>query len=234
MNGIGAIFVLFGGLLIAILPVVIVVSVVAHRNERERRRRIAQWATDNGWSVVQDPAVDWKRQLPGGRRGRVPLLVHAWLGDFTVAVADYNHTTVSSTPDGRGGSTMTTTTHHLLVTTIRLPHRYPAITITPRGAFSRLGRTMFGDGATATGHAEFDRRFRIRTRHPDLARDLVGPALIAEHLAGSVPVWSLADHDLLAVQQGRLADPEQIPALVEPLRQVAHLLATAPRPPLTR
>lgn len=62
-------------------------------------------------------------------------------------MADYTFTTVtqSSGPDRQ--STMTTTTRHdLLVTTVRLPHRYPAIAVVRRGALSKLGRVMFGDG----------------------------------------------------------------------------------------
>jgi hypothetical protein len=221
-----AIIVLVFALLIAVL---IVGLVVAHRNERERLRRIARWAADHGWAIVQDPAVDWSCQLPGGRGARVPLLVHAWLGDFTVGVADYTYTTVTHSNNANGGTSTTTVTHALLVTAIRLPQRLPAIAVVRRGALSRLGRAMFGDGASATGNAEFDRRFRIRTRHPDLAHALVGPALIAEHLAESIPTWSLADHDLLTWQAGRISDPAQIPALVEPLMRVARLLATTPR-----
>lgn len=50
---------------------------------------------------------------------------------------------------------------------------------------------MFGADATATGHKDFDRQFRVHTKNPTLVRTLLGPALITEHLAGRVPrgIW---------------------------------------------
>jgi hypothetical protein len=167
------------------------------------------------------------RQLPS-QRGRVPLLAYNWLDALIVGVADYTYTTVRYSTGPNGQALPTTTTHTLLVTAVRLPHRYPAIAVVRRGALSRLGRTLFGDGASATGNAEFDRRFRIRTRHPDLARALVGPALIAEHLAEHIPTWSLADHDLITWREGKITDPELIPALAAPLMRVARLLRPTP------
>jgi hypothetical protein len=92
------------------------------------------------------------------------------------------------------------------------------------GALSRLGRSMFGDNAAATGHAAFDRQFRVQTRHPALAHSLLGPALITEHLAGRVPEWSLADRDLLTWQYGYISSPDQIVTFAAPLVRVAQLL----------
>jgi hypothetical protein len=108
------------------------------------------------------------RQLPS-QRGRVPLLAYNWLDALIVGVADYSYTTTVRYSTGPNGQALpTTTTHTLLVTAVRLPYRYPAIAVVRRGALSRLGRTLFGDGASATGNAEFDRRFRIRTATPTL------------------------------------------------------------------
>jgi hypothetical protein len=76
---------------------------------------------------------------------------------------------------------------------------------------------MFGDNATATGHDSFDRRFRVQATDPAYAWSLVGPALITEHLAGTVPEWTLAGRDLLTWQSGALTDPRRIPSLAAPL-----------------
>lgn len=213
---------------VVLLSLVVIACIVAARKERERRSRIARWAARRGWRVQLNPSVPWIRLLPGTHRRGVSLLVHGHLDGRTVAVADYSYTTTSSSTDSSGRSSTSTTTHHLVVTAVRLPHPYPAIAITRRGALSRLGRSMFGDGATATGVTEFDRRFRIRTRHPELVRPIFGPALIAEHLADSVPEWSIADHDLVAWRPGRITDPEQIPAIAARLVRVARHLASAP------
>lgn len=114
--------------------------------------------------------------------------------------------------------------HRYLVTAVRLTASYPPLAVQPRGGLSRLGRAMFGDNAAATGYDTFDRQFRVHTRDPAYARTLVGLALIAEHLAGRVPEWSLAGYDLLAWQSGHLSDPHQIPTLAARLVRVAELL----------
>jgi hypothetical protein len=214
---------LFGPFGLLLLGAALIFAIVDVQRKRKRHDRIAQWAAEHCWSITKKPAVSWAGQLPG-RNGRVRLLVCASIGGLTVGVAEYTYTTSS----GSSGPS-SNTTKNLLVTTIRLPHRYSAIAVVRRGVLSQLGRAMLGDTAFATGDAEFDDRFRIDTRHPDLARALVGPALIAEHLAEHIPTWSLADHDLLTWQDGKIGDPEQIPALVEPLMRVAQLLPPMPR-----
>jgi hypothetical protein len=217
--------VLIGVLLISLL---IAVILTAKRRERERQDRIARWAAEHGWSIMKNPSISWIDQLPS-RQGRIPLLVYGSLNGLTVGVAEYTYTTVTQSTGPNGQPSTTTITHALLVTAVRLPHRYPAVAVVRRGVLSRLSRAVFGEGATATGNAEFDRRFRIRTRHPDVARALIGPAVIVEHLADYLPTWSLADQDLLTWREGRITDPGQIPALVEPLMRVAYLLASTPR-----
>jgi hypothetical protein len=57
-----------------------------------------------------------------------------------------------------------------------------------------------------------------------LARSLLGPTLIHEHLAGRVPAWSLAGQDLLTWRSGAISDPNQIPGMTAGLIRVAELL----------
>jgi hypothetical protein len=204
--------------LVVLLVVLVVVSV---RRERERRDRIRRWAMRYGWNVAARPAVDWATRLPGRERRGVSLLVSGMVHGWPVGVADYSYTT-ESMADSRGSRS--TTTHYLIVTAIRLAAPYPPLAVQPRGGLSRLGRAMFGDNAAATGHDTFDRQFRVQTKDPALARTLLGPALITEHLAGRVPEWSLAGHDLLTWQSGHLNDPRQIPTLAASLVRVADLL----------
>ena len=75
-----------------------------------------------------------------------------------------------------------------------------------------------------TGNADFDRQFRVKTKDPATSRGVVGPALTAEPLAGQIPAWSLAGHDLLAWQQGNISDPSRIEALAAGLIRVATLI----------
>jgi hypothetical protein len=217
---------LVGAGCVLLVALVVVLVVVSARRERERLRRVRAWAGRHGWTVVPVPAVDWP-QLPGSRRRRVSLLLSGTVGGWPVAVAEYSYETESmADSDGR----RSTTTHRLVVTAVRLPVRHAAVAVEPRGAVSRLGRRLFGDGSAATGDEAFDRRFRVRAADPAAARWLVGPALIAEHLAGRVPTWSLAGTELLSWRPGQLDDPEAVPPLAAGLVRVANLLGGGHRP----
>lgn len=219
MDGLAVpLFVLAG---IGVVALLVVLIVAGARRERERQGRIRGWAAHHGWTVTSRPVVQWASRLPGQHRRGVSLMVSGMAHGWHVGVAEYSYTT-ESMADSHGSRS--TTTHYLLVTAVRLAASYPPIAVHPRGGLSRLGRTMFGDNAAATGHDAFDRQFRVRTKDPRLSRTLLGPALITEHLAGRVPEWNLAGYDLLSWRSGHLKDPQQIPELVTPLLRVAGLL----------
>jgi hypothetical protein len=210
---------------------IVLLVVLARRSaqrERERLHRLHGWAKRHGWTVTYRPAVTWSARLPGANGRGISLAISGVVNGRPVSVAEYSYTeTSTSTSTDASGHTSTSTsstTHHLIVTVVRVPRSYPAVSVLPRGALSKLGRSLFGDGATATGHAEFDRAFRVRSKVPQVAVGVVGPALIAEHLAGRLPAWSLYGDELLVYQPGRLLDPERIPALTGPLLRVAELL----------
>jgi hypothetical protein len=159
-------------------------------------------------------------RLPGRNRRGVSLLISGVVSGRPVSVAEYSYRTSSRNSDG----TDSTTTHHYIVTGVRLDTQYAPIAVVSRGALSRLGRNVFGDNAAATGHDGFDREFRVDTKDPALARTLLGPALIAEHLADRVPDWSLAGLDLLTWQPGQIKDPDQIATLAARLVRVTELM----------
>ncbi|MFG2071855.1 hypothetical protein [Nonomuraea maritima] len=231
--------VLVAGVVVALVALIITLIItliaVVVRAERKRQERIRQWAAHHGWTVQKRPTGDWgmghgtaKRRgssswaarLPGKNRHGVSLLVSGVVHGRLVGVAEYSYETTSHDSDGSSSRT----THDYIVTAVRLDAQYPPIAVVRRGALSRLGRTMFGDNAASTGHEAFDRQFRVDTKNPALARALLGPALITEHLAGRVPAWSLAGPDLLTWQPGSISDPHQIATLVIPLVRVAEFL----------
>jgi hypothetical protein len=206
---------------VVVVLVIAVIGVVAFRAERARRDRIRQWATQNGWSVTYRPKVDWWAQLPGHNRRGFTMLVAGTVAGSSVAVADYSYTEESMADSSGHRSSWT---HHYIVTAVRLDKSYPPITVQSRGALSSLGRSLFGDNAAATGNEPFDKQFRVRTKQPALSHTLLGPALMAEHLAGRVPAWSISGSDLLTWQSGTIKDPAQIPHLAGALVRVAQLL----------
>ncbi|HZM77807.1 MAG TPA: hypothetical protein VFC19_18980 [Candidatus Limnocylindrales bacterium] len=196
--------------------VAILAFVIGWRVESRRKERIRQWAHHHGWIVTFSPIVDWATRLPKSRRRGVSLLVSGVVGGRPVAVAEYSYHVPDS--DGQG------TTYRYVVTAVRLPVSYQPIAVQPRGVLSRVGLAMFGGGATTIGHAAFDRDFRVHTKNPALVRTLLGPTLIAEHVARRVPFWSLAGPDLLTWQDGKIVDPSRIPATAANLVRVADLL----------
>jgi hypothetical protein len=93
--------------------------------------------------------------------------------------------------------------------------------VVERGALSRFGRVLFGDGATAVGQEDFDRAYRVVSKDP---RAVLSPGLVAEHVAGRLPEWSLHGNELLTYRGGRIGDPATIPDQFTPLLRVAALL----------
>jgi len=216
--------VLGGFALMALFIVMGVVRAARHR-ERERARLagIRRWAARFHWVVETSTTAQWQARLPSerGQGHGVTLMVSGVVNGRPVTVAEYFYVTESMADSGGSRST---TTHHLVVTATQLATDYSPIAVQPRRALSRLGRAMFGADATATGHEDFDRQFRVHTKNPTLVRTLLGRALISEHLAGRIPPWDLAGRDLLIWQRGRIDDPRQVPGLVMPLLRVADLL----------
>ena len=206
--------------LVALIVVGIVVSV---RKDRRRRAALRQWAGRHGWTYTEKPSVDWARRLPGTRSRGLTLMLSGVVDGYPVGVADYYYRTESTSGVGSNSST-TTTTHYLVVVAVRLGRPAPTVGVAPRHGLSRLGRAIFGEGKAAIGYEPFDREFKVSARDPAAARQLIGPALAAEHLAGRVPAWSLKGADLLTFHPGRLIDPSRIPDLVGPLVRVATLL----------
>jgi hypothetical protein len=188
-------------LIIAFVALVVFALVVKASRQRRRRDQLVQWAARNGWSVTPTPAVDWGARLPGGNRKGVSVALSAMMGGRPVSIAEYSYT------ENATGSPQT---HQFIVTVVRLAQSYPPVAVQPRHALSKLVK-MGGDS--------FERQFKVEGAH-----QLVGPALVAEHLAGTVPPWNLYGNELLAYRHGRLDRPDQIPALVSPLVRVADLL----------
>ena len=208
----------------AALGVLIVVGIVVSvRKDRRRRAALRHWAAQHRWTYTEKPSVDWARRLPGTRSRGVTLMLSGVMDGYPVSVADYYYQTESTSGVGSDSST-TTTTHYLVVVAVRLGRPAPTVGVAPRHGLSRLGRAIFGEGKAAIGYEPFDREFKVTAKDPAAARQLIGPALAGEHLAGRVPAWSLKGADLLTFHQGRLTDPARIPELVGPLVRVASLL----------
>lgn len=208
---------LIGAGCVALVVLVVIAAVFAHRNEQRRIAAIADWAAAHGWQFVRRPAVDWHRRLPGRAKGGVAWSAHGTVAGRRVSVAEYSWTERRTSGMGKDEST-TLVTHRYVVAVVHLDRPLGTLEIESRGSVSRLSRRMFGAGPV-TGDAEFDRRFKVTG---DLA---VPPRLIAAYLTGGVPAaWALQDADVITWRDGTLTDPERLPGQADPALRVTHLL----------
>ncbi|MEH1130656.1 hypothetical protein [Micromonospora sp. CPCC 206061] len=214
--------------LVLLIAFVVVATVLGVRHERRRRAALRDWARRHGWRYVEEPRVDWMSRMPGTSRRRVTLALTGVLNGREVTVADYSYirssTSTTTGADGHSSTSTSSTTHHFVVVVVSLPEPGPTLAVERRGGLSKLGRAILGDKPTALGDEQFDSKFRLTGPDPDTIRRYVGPALVAEHIAGRVPPWSLYGSQLLTYYEGSIDDPERIPAFAEPLVRVAHLL----------
>ncbi|MFD0583900.1 hypothetical protein [Dactylosporangium darangshiense] len=208
----------------AFLALAIVVAVLSARRERRRREMLQYWAVRNQWQYQPRPQVEWWRRMPGRNRRGVTLALSGLVGGRPVSIAEYHYTTTSTTPGANGATSTTSSTHHYVLYVVRLPRSWPAVAVHRRGAMSRFGRTLFGDRATALGHEPFDSAYRISADRPELVRGMFGRDLVAEHVAGRLPEWTLHGDELMTYEAGRIADPAAIPARFAALVRIADLL----------
>ena len=203
-------------LCVAVAILVAIVAVFTGRRRRRHRQEMRQWADTNGWTFTPQPAVNWGSRLPGGNKRGITETLSTVLHGRRVTVAEYSVTDAS---DGT-----TTNTHWYVVTAVVLHRPLPATQVEPRGRASRLRTKLFGPDETATGNADFDRAFRIRTADPAALPHWFPSQLITAHLTGQVPpTWNVQGNELLRWQPGRL-QPVDIPRHVATLLPLADLV----------
>ena len=213
-------------LVVGAVVLVIALIVVSVLRERERKERLREWATHNGWSMTLSPSVDWGRRLPGHNRRGVTLALSGTIDGRPVTIAEYYHKeeTTSSGLNDRSSTSTSTRTYYYVLLVVRLSRPGPSIGVYRRRALSKFGRFLFGDRATAIGQEPFDSEYRVAAKDASVVPQVLRPALVREHIAGYLPEWSLEGQDLLTYHQGRIGDPTTIPDMFGPLLRVATLL----------
>ncbi|MEV6487656.1 hypothetical protein AB0M20_03315 [Actinoplanes sp. NPDC051633] len=203
---------------VAVTLLVVVLALVGARGQRRRRERMRVWGERNGWTYSHRPGVDWGRHLPGGNRNGVEDLFTAVIDGRRVNVGEYS-VTDAATENVQN-------THFWVVSAAALGRPLPAARLEPRGAGSRIKQKMLGPGATATGHPEFDRRFRIETDMPAVVgRWFSAPLILAQLNGQAPPSWSVYGTELLCHRPGRL-DLNEISAHAASVVALAYALET--------
>ncbi|WP_109529981.1 MULTISPECIES: hypothetical protein [Nocardia] len=208
--------------LLVFLPAV--VGAVGVHAEHRRRHALRQWAANNGWQYAEGLHAPWTARMPGANARGVGVALTRVLDGRRVTVADYHYRTTTNERSTDGTTRTTTRRHHFVVTIVHLDRPHPPIAVVERGTLGILHRSIFGDKPTATGNIWFDNRFWIASRDPGYVRHLVGPDLIDAHIAGAVPLWSVAGNDLMTYSVGHLNRVRAIPEHITPLLRVANLL----------
>ncbi|MTE12477.1 hypothetical protein [Nocardia aurantiaca] len=205
------------GIPLMLLAVLLPIAVLA---ERDRKRRLHEWAKANGWTFQERSSAPWTTRLPGRNRRGLGVTLTGIVNGRWVTVAEYRYETTSST-----GESTTAKTHRYIAVLVLLDRAHPSLAVRERGMMSQFGRALFGDKPTATGNVMFDARFRIDAADAGYAKAMVGPHLVAAHIAGAVPQWSLVGNELLGfTPAGKLKDPNLIPWYAGQLSRVADLL----------
>jgi hypothetical protein len=214
-----------GACLVPFALLVALLVVVARQRARRRRADLQAWARANGWTLVARPVVDWGALLPGGNKHGVSLAMSGMLWGRQTSIGEYSfsETITTSTPDGQGGSATgtTTNTHQYVVVVLHLDRPSGYLGVQPRGVLSRWGRTLFGVGSSI-GHEPFDRQFRVVGDRAAAAYPLPD-ALVAAHVEGTVPPWTLYGTELMTCYPGRI-DLDRVAGLAAPLHAVATML----------
>jgi hypothetical protein len=217
-----------GACLAGAILLLVLLAAAGRRRVHRRWAQLHKWAAANGWTLVAKPVVDWGSRLPGGDKHGVSLALHGELAGRPCSVGEYSfsETTTISAPDGHGGSTVgtTTTTHEYVVVVLHLDRASAYLGVQTLGVLSRWGHTLFGTGSSM-GHEQFDEQFRV-VGDPAAAAYPLSPELVAAHVEGTVPPWTLYGADLMTWYPGRV-DPAGIPELVGPVQQVAAMLTGA-------
>lgn len=208
------------GCVVATIVVAVAVAGAPHRQRLDEMRR---WAAANGWTYTPRPDVDWGRRLPGrGRRG-VSFAVTGTIDGRQVTVAEYRYREINATTDQPSFRT-----HRYVLTVVWLSRPGPTVAVVRRGALSQFVRSLFGGGTSTTGDEEFDRGYRVATDDPAGAASVLGPDLVAGHVTGAFPDWSMRGDELMAFRAGQLAGTAGIIAEAGPLLRVAELLDPNP------
>jgi len=110
----------------------------------------------------------------------------------------------------------------LLMAELRQPAR--TVAVHRRAAWEKNDRRRALDRPTFVGVEDFDREYRIVTPDPRAARAVVGPALIAAHLTGRLPDWSVQGTEVLICRPGHIGAFTRIPGQFKSIMRVADLI----------
>lgn len=174
------------------IPLTIAAFIRGRRTNRSRHERVQALAAEQGWSFFPaDPrfTTRWSTSPFGAGTGRraYDVVIGTHQG-WASAAFTYRYTT------GSGDNQSTTV---LGVTTLMLPARLPPITVTPESLVGEITPGITRADIDVESET-FNRRYRVRTRYPKYASDVLPPRTIEALLSVEPFSWRIDGCDLVA------------------------------------
>ncbi len=200
-------------IIFAVVAVVVLIFVNAAA-ARKRREAMFAAAAIRGWTFTPerpDLVQRWTEGAPFGtgdsRRARDVL--SGVIKDREFEAFTYSYETSST--DSKGNRT--TTTHRFAVVALALPAFLPTLEVTPESVFHRA-LDAIGIGSDIDLESEdFNRAYRVSSKDPKFASDLLPPKVMERLLAGPRFGWRVAGPWVLTWSQGTLDVEDVDPAL---------------------
>jgi hypothetical protein len=198
----------FGAVILA------VVVLLMYERVRKRRRRAALPGAAASLGLIPDSAGG--APLPGmppfhlmsqGMGGTADNVMAGQVRGGPVWLFDYTYFTESTSYNSSTGTTSTSRhDHYFSCALAELGRAVPPMRVAREGFFSSIARGM-GFEDVEVGVPEFDRRFKVKATDPQIARQLLDPAV--QQWLGSLQermVFELSDRWMLAYTKQRSID----------------------------
>jgi hypothetical protein len=212
-------FALFG----LVVTVVGIAAYLAYRAEQKRRQLLQGFAASSGWTyTARDDS--WTARFDGGPFGqgdhhRADNVLTGRHGQRDMVAFDYSFQTHSN--DSKGNRS--TTTHRFTVCALRLPAYLPELELSPESLLTRVANAV-GYADVELESEDFNRRYRVSTRNPKFAYDVLNPRTMTALLARRPLHLRITGADALCWENGRL----QPAGLLERLSTLALLVDGIP------
>ena len=207
-----------------VVALIIFGAIAAAVTARKRREALEALATRLG--LTFSPSHD--REIPlrfkfldklaqGSNRYAYNILSGEYRG-HAVLVFDYHYETHSTDSKGR----RQTHHHHFSFFILMMERRFPELTITREGVFSKLAQAVGYDDIDFESH-EFSRKFCVRAADKKFAYDVCHGRMM-EYLLANDDLNIEIDESALAIGFGRTLSSEAIEPNLERLARVRSLL----------
>ncbi len=200
-------------LVVGAAVVAVAVAAYAWWADQRRRELLMAFCRSKGWAfALEDPSlVDrWSGTPFGvGQRRRARQVVSGTDRRRPLVAFDYSYVTSSSDTSGRRSEQ----THHFAVVVLALPTWLPRLQLTPENLLTRAASAIGLDPDIDLESEDFNRRYRVTSRQPKFASDVLTPRTMQALLAQPAGAMRVDGNALVGWESGRL----------EPVRLLARL-----------